>query len=113
MRRSKSRAHSGKQPAEKRSQVSHPLGGGQAELSGMAADDVGQLRAIADQPVPYADQHQGRLRFPTHRKNISLFLSLDLLRGQERLGILRTRTSSWPYQLRQGTLPKRALSGND
>src|SRR6202035_5147486 len=41
---------------EQRSQVRHPLGGSQAELGGMAADGVGQLRAIADQPVTNADQ---------------------------------------------------------
>jgi hypothetical protein len=30
-------------------------------LGGIAADAVGQLRAIADQPIPDADQHQGGL----------------------------------------------------
>src|SRR5271166_4265266 len=46
---------------EQRSEVSPPLGGGQAELARIATDRVAQLRAIADQPVSYADQHQGRL----------------------------------------------------
>ena len=46
---------------EQWNQMRHSLGGGQAEFSGIAADGVGQLRAIADQPIPDADQHQGRL----------------------------------------------------
>jgi hypothetical protein len=41
--------------------VSPPLGGCKAELARIAPDRVGQLRAIADQPVTDADQHQGRL----------------------------------------------------
>src|SRR5271165_4138777 len=46
---------------EQRSEVSLPPGGGKAELARIATDRVAQLRAIADQPVSYADQHQGRL----------------------------------------------------
>jgi hypothetical protein len=46
---------------KQQTQVSQSLGGSQAELSGIAADGVAQLRAIADQPVTDADQHQGRL----------------------------------------------------
>src|SRR5712671_1254821 len=44
------------------------------QLAGIATDGVGQLRAIADQPVTYADQHQGRLllsrlyRHEAHRR---------------------------------------------
>jgi hypothetical protein len=54
--------------------VSHPLGGREAELGGMATDGVGQLRAIADQPVADANQHQRRLlvrrlhRHEAHRR---------------------------------------------
>jgi hypothetical protein len=59
---------------EQRNQMRHPLGGGQAELGGIAADGVGQLRTIADQPIPDADQHQGGLllsglhRHEAHRR---------------------------------------------
>src|SRR6266478_8369341 len=42
-------------------EVSLPLGGGKPELARIATDGVAQLRAIADQPVTYTDQHQGRL----------------------------------------------------
>src|SRR5580693_8221377 len=54
--------------------VSLPLGGGKAELTRIATDGVAQLRAIADQPVTYADQHQARLllsrlhRHEAHRR---------------------------------------------
>jgi hypothetical protein len=34
---------------------------GDLKLGAIAADGVGPLRAIADQPVTYLDQHQGRL----------------------------------------------------
>src|SRR5215208_3802279 len=54
---------------EQRTEVSFPLGGYKAELTRMAANGVAQLRAIADQPVTDADQHQGRLllrRFHRH-----------------------------------------------
>src|SRR3954469_16930271 len=46
---------------EQRSEVSLSLGGYKAELTRMATNGVAQLRAIADQPVTHADQHQGRL----------------------------------------------------
>src|SRR5271166_794480 len=46
---------------EQRSEVSPPPGGGKAELARIAPDGVAQLRAITDQPVTDADQHQGRL----------------------------------------------------
>jgi hypothetical protein len=49
--------------------VSLSLGGYKAELTRMATNGVAQLRAIADQPVTDADQHQGRLllrRFHRH-----------------------------------------------
>src|SRR5713101_8149149 len=51
-----------------------PLGCCKAELARIATDGVAQLRAIADQPVTYADQHQGRLllsrlhRHEAHRR---------------------------------------------
>ncbi len=59
---------------EQETEVSPPLGGCMAELAGIATDGIGQLRAIADQPVTYADQHQGRLllsrlhRHEAHRR---------------------------------------------
>src|SRR5665811_314138 len=59
---------------EQRIEVSLPPGGCKAELGRIAADGVGQLRAIADQPVTYADQYQGRLllsrlhRHEAHRR---------------------------------------------
>jgi hypothetical protein len=36
-------------------EVSHSLGGSQAKFRRIAADGVGQLRTIANQPVTYAD----------------------------------------------------------
>jgi hypothetical protein len=42
---------------EQRNQVGHPFSGGQPEFGGIAADGVGQLGAIADQPIPHTDQH--------------------------------------------------------
>src|SRR3954469_161011 len=56
-------------PLEQRIEVSLPLGGYQAELTRVATNGVAQLRAIADQPVTDAHQHQGRLllsRFHRH-----------------------------------------------
>src|SRR5215217_6246897 len=46
---------------EQRIEVNLPLGGDKAELTRVATYGVAQLRAIADQPVTDADQHQGRL----------------------------------------------------
>jgi hypothetical protein len=52
----------------------HSFGSGQAEFGGIAADGVGELRAIADQPIPHAHQHQGCLllgrlhRHEAHRR---------------------------------------------
>jgi transposase len=39
-----------------------PFSGGQAEFSGIAADAVGHLRAIADQSIPDADRLAQRFR---------------------------------------------------
>src|SRR5580704_2790263 len=58
--------------------VSHSLGGSKTEFRRVAADSIGQLCAIADQPIANADQHQRRLllgrfhrhephRWPAHR----------------------------------------------
>ena len=47
----------GLQAREQRNQVGCSLGRSQAELGGIAADGVGQLRAIADQPIAYPDHH--------------------------------------------------------
>ena len=63
---------------DQRIEVSHSLGGSQAKFRRIAADGVGQLRTIADQPVTYADEHYRCLllgclhrhephRRPTHR----------------------------------------------
>src|SRR3954464_9851604 len=46
---------------EQRIEVSLPFGGYKTELTRMATNGVAQLRAIADQPVTDADQHQGGL----------------------------------------------------
>jgi hypothetical protein len=43
---------------EQRFDLAQPLGGGQSELGGIAADRIGELRAIADQPIAQTDQHQ-------------------------------------------------------
>src|SRR5215211_5654669 len=54
---------------EQRTEVSLPLGGYKAELTRMATNGVGQLRAIADQPVTYTNQHQGRLLLGRFHRN--------------------------------------------
>src|SRR3954452_12133529 len=46
---------------EQRIEVSLPFGGYKTERTRMAPNGVAQLRAIADQPVTDADQHQGGL----------------------------------------------------
>ena len=48
---------------EQRIEVRDPFGCGKAKLGGLAADGIRQLRAIADEPIAQADQHQGRLLF--------------------------------------------------
>jgi len=59
---------------EQRIDVSLPLGGCKAEFGRITADGAGQLCAITDQPVTYADQRQGRLllsrlqRHEAHRR---------------------------------------------
>src|SRR5215213_7539437 len=49
--------------------MSLPLGGDKAELTRMATNGVAQLRAIADQPVTHADQHQGGLLLDRFYRN--------------------------------------------
>ena len=46
---------------EQRSDVNLAGGRRQAKLSRIAADGVGQLRAVADQPIAHAHEHQRRL----------------------------------------------------
>ena len=48
---------------EQRLEVRDPFSGGKAKLGGIAANGIRKLRAVADEPIAQADQHQGPLLF--------------------------------------------------
>ncbi|MGY3133429.1 hypothetical protein ACVWZM_004111 [Bradyrhizobium sp. USDA 4501] len=43
---------------EQRTKFRRPFGGNEPELGGIAANGIGQLRAIADKPIAQANQHR-------------------------------------------------------